>query len=334
MTMVSFGDLAQSFLLRSQTSRLKGETVRVSQELTSGRLSDVGAALSGDMGRLSSLARAHQMTSGYQSVARDAAFQATAVQGVIGFVADTTQAMIASLIGAPQNGNGDVPALIGADARSRLSAVLDSLNTSPSGRSLLSGTQVTSKAVADMDTLLAALRVEVTGSANPDDAMTRISAWFDAPTGYASVVYLGGPTLEDLPVAPHDTVWLGVTADDPAFRAAIKGLATAALVDDGVLGFSDLQRKTLANRAGEGVLDSQDRLTGLGARLGVSEARIDTAQSRNQAELLSLELAQSDLVGSDPYRLATELEAIQTNLEMLYSVTARLSRLSLTDFIR
>ena len=57
-------------------------------------------------------------------------------------------------------------------------------------------------------------------------------------------------------------------------------------------------------------------------------------QSRNQAELLSLELAQSDLVGADPYRLATELEAVQTNLEMLYSITARLSRLNLTDFIR
>ena len=82
------------------------------------------------------------------------------------------------------------------------------------------------------------------------------------------------------------------------------------------------------------VLTSQDALVGLGARLGVSEVRIETVQSRNQAELLSLELAQSDLVGADPYRLATELEAVQTNLEMLYSITARLSRLNLTDFIR
>jgi flagellar hook-associated protein 3 FlgL len=123
-------------------------------------------------------------------------------------------------------------------------------------------------------------------------------------------------------------------ADDPAFRAAIKGLATAALVDDSALGFSDDQRKALANRAGETVLSATDALVGLGARLGISEARIDTAHSRNQAELLSLEMAQSDLTGSDPYALATELEAVQTNLEMLYSITARLSRLHLTDFIR
>ena len=127
---------------------------------------------------------------------------------------------------------------------------------------------------------------------------------------------------------------LGVTADDPALRRALMGLAAAALVDDSALGFSDGQRKALAARAGEVVLSSQDALVGLGARLGVSEMRLETVQSRNQAELLSLELAQSDLVSSDPYTLATELEAVQTNLEMMYSITARLSRLNLTDFIR
>lgn len=334
MTMVSFGDLAQSFLLRSQTARLKSDSIRVSQELTSGRLSDVGKALSGDMGRLSSLSRAHQVTSGFQSVAKDAAFQAATLQGVLSFVTDNSQAMIAPLIGAPQNGNGDVPALIGTEARARLSAVLDAMNTSSSGRALLAGTSVNGKAVTDSDTLLTALRAEVTGASNADDAMARLSAWFDAPTGYATTAYLGGPALEDLPVSPHDKIWLGVTADDPAFRSVLKGLAAAALVDDSALGFSDSQRKALAARAGEVVLSSQDALVGLGARLGVSEMRLETVQSRNQAELLSLELAQSDLVSSDPYTLATELEAVQTNLEMMYSITARLSRLNLTDFIR
>ncbi len=334
MTMVSFGDLAQSFLLRSQTARLKSESVRVSKELTSGRLSDVGKALSGDMGRLSSLARAHQITTGFQSVAKDAAFQAQSIQGIISFVTDNSQAMIASLIGAPQNGNGDVPALIGSEARSRLAAVLDAMNSSSSGRALLAGTSVNGKAVTDSDTLLTALRAEITGSGNPDDAIVRLSAWFDSPTGYASVAYLGGVALQDLPISPNDTVWLGVTADDPAFRSALKGLAIAALVDDSVLGFSDSQRKALASRAGEVVLSAQDALVGLGARLGVSEIRMETVQARNQAELLSLELAQSDLVRSDPFTLAIELEAVQTNLEMMYSITARLSRLNLTDFIR
>lgn len=334
MTMVSFGDLAQNFMLRAQTSRLKTDSVRIAQELTSGRLSDVGAALSGDMGRLSSLSRVHQLLNGFQSVAKDAAFQSATIQGVIGFVSENTQAMVGSLIGAPLNGNGDVPALIGGEARSRLSGVLEAMNTSSSGRTLLAGTAVDGSAVSGMDTLLGALRTELAGVTTADEAMTRISAWFDAPAGYSSTVYQGGPALEDLPVSQNDAVWLGVTADDPAFRSALMGLATAALVDDSTLGFSDRERKALANRAGEAILGGQDSLVSLAARLGVSEGRLETVQSRNQAELLSLEMAQADLVGSDPFTLATELEAVQTNLEMVYSITARMSRLNLTDFIR
>ena len=75
-------------------------------------------------------------------------------------------------------------------------------------------------------------------------------------------------------------------------------------------------------------------MTQLAAKVGVSESRIDTAQSRNAADLLTLEMAEAELVTSDPYRTAAELEAVQTNLETVYAITARLSRLTLTDFLR
>jgi flagellar hook-associated protein 3 FlgL len=47
-----------------------------------------------------------------------------------------------------------------------------------------------------------------------------------------------------------------------------------------------------------------------------------------------LEIARADLVAIDPFEAATRMEAAQTQLETLYSVTARLSRLSLVDFLR
>ena len=75
-------------------------------------------------------------------------------------------------------------------------------------------------------------------------------------------------------------------------------------------------------------------MTNLAARLGISEGRIEAAQSRNAADLLAHEMAQADLIRSDPERLAMELEAVQTNLETVFAITARLSRLSLTDFLR
>ncbi len=46
-----------------------------------------------------------------------------------------------------------------------------------------------------------------------------------------------------------------------------------------------------------------------------------------------MEIARTELIGADPYDTATEMEAVQGQLETLYTVTARLSRLSLADFL-
>jgi flagellar hook-associated protein 3 FlgL len=37
---------------------------------------------------------------------------------------------------------------------------------------------------------------------------------------------------------------------------------------------------------------------------------------------------------ADPYQAATELELAQTQLEAVYTLTARLSRLSLSDYLK
>jgi flagellar hook-associated protein 3 FlgL len=106
------------------------------------------------------------------------------------------------------------------------------------------------------------------------------------------------------------------------------------LINDTALPITLTNMQQFAVMAGERVMTGNDSLIQLAAKIGTSEARIDTALSRNAAEKLTLEIATAELVQSDPFTLATELEAVQTNLETLYAVTARLSRLNLTDFIR
>jgi flagellar hook-associated protein 3 FlgL len=81
-------------------------------------------------------------------------------------------------------------------------------------------------------------------------------------------------------------------------------------------------------------LQSASDRASLQGRLGLTQARIDQAQTRNTAEQSMLEIARADLVAIDPFEAATRMEAAQTQLETLYSVTARLSRLSLVDFLR
>ncbi|MDO9637131.1 MAG: flagellar biosynthesis protein FlgL [Pseudotabrizicola sp.] len=334
MTMVSSGDLAQSLLLKSHTARLKGELGRLTQEFAAGRVSDVGATLNGDLTRLTSVSRARTMTAGYQSAAREASSHSAAMQSALKTIAETSGSLVGPLLTASQLNTEDSVALTGVDARGRLDAVLATMNISAGGRSLFSGQALDQPSVAGADTILTALRAELVGAVTAQQAMDRISDWFDDPAGYRALAYQGGVPLGPVAVSSTDRVWMGVTAEDPAFRAMLKGMTAAALLDDPATPLPATETKTLARLSAETLLAGNEAMITLAAQLGISEGRIEAAQSRNAVDLLAQEMAQADLVRSDPERLAIELEAVQTNLESVYAITARLSRMSLTDFLR
>ena len=81
-------------------------------------------------------------------------------------------------------------------------------------------------------------------------------------------------------------------------------------------------------------MQSQAERAALAGRIGISEARIDEASTRNESESNALQVLKYDLLGVDAYDAATRMETAQNQLETLYAVTARLSRLSLVDFLR
>ena len=334
MMMVSLGDMAQSFLMKSQITRLKTSSGRITQELSSGQVVDVAASLNADLARFTALARSRAVTAGYQSAAREAAAQAAATQTAIAAISDSVHALVSPLMSASQLNTADPLALASNDARGRLDSALTILNTSVGGRALFAGQSVQGPAVVGAEAILAALRIEIAGVTTAQEAMSRISDWFDAPTGYRATAYQGGAALAEVAVSASDSATIGVTAEDPAIRMMLKGLTAAALINDSAFSLPFGARQDMARLSAEALLTGHDRLTALAAHLGVSEGRIEAAQSRNAAELLAHEMAQADLIRSDPERLAMELEAVQSNLELVYAITARLSRLSLTDFLR
>ena len=76
--------------------------------------------------------------------------------------------------------------------------------------------------------------------------------------------------------------------------------------------------------------------TGLIARqadLGLLQETAERATARNAAETTALSLARSDILSADPYETASALTQAEASLQNLYALTARLSRLSLTDYL-
>ena len=333
MSQVSLGDMAQSFLLRRQNVALKSDLQRLSTELTTGRVTDAAARVSGDLVPLSGIDASLARLKAYGSVTTEAGLFTGAMQTALGAIDAMSSELSGSLIAAA----GGVTPLridaVGADARQRFEMAISTLNTRFGDRSLFAGTATNGAATVDADTIMQALDLEVAGLTSAADVETAVAAWFDSPTEFAAQSYLGGGALASVSIAPGEEAVVNVTATDPAIRATLKGLAMAALLDRGVLGGQADARRDLARLAGVSLLQSETDRAYLSARLGTVEGQIDGAMARNAAETTSLQIARSGIVAADPFETASRLEETQAQLEKIYAITARMTRLSLMDYL-
>ena len=55
MSMISLGDLAQSFMLRRQNTDLKSDLQRLTTEMTTGQATDIGRHIGGDYAPLAGI---------------------------------------------------------------------------------------------------------------------------------------------------------------------------------------------------------------------------------------------------------------------------------------
>jgi len=183
------------------------------------------------------------------------------------------------------------------------------------------------------DDLLAALETAAIGATTAGTVAAAVVNWFADSLGYGAF-YQGGTPLSPAPIAPGETAELSVTAMDPAIRDTLAAFAMAALLDRGLLAGNAEERARLAQRAGQELLTTEDARITLAARVGSVEAQIEAARTRNSAEGTALGILRSDIGSVDPFEAATRLENARSQLESLYLVTARVSRLSLVEFLR
>ncbi|ARE40422.1 Flagellar hook-associated protein FlgL [Rhodovulum sp. P5] len=147
--------------------------------------------------------------------------------------------------------------------------------------------------------------------------------------------YVGSFTATgEVRVSEHETTSLELTAADHDIRSLLSSLTIGALLaDDTILTGDVVSRTQVATEVSERLFDSQYQLVELGSEVGVKQNQIETAKAANAASRNTLELAMTQLLEVDQYDTATELQAVEGQLEMLYMLTARLSQLSLANYI-
>ena len=335
MTQISIGDLAQSYLLRNHNTQLKRQMNTLSQELASGRTADVASHLNGDYSHLGEVERGLRVIEGYHISTTEAQQFTGSMQNALGHVQDISSDLANALIATNQGNLDTAIEAASTAAESDFEAMVATLNGSLAGRSLFAGAASDRSALASDMLDQIRLAVAGAGAVTTADVITAVTDWFDTPGGgFETGGYTGSTTgMSPFGMGDGQSVDLDLRADNQSIRDTLKNAAIAAIASDDSLGFTVAEKKTLLLSAGEGLLTTQDALTGIRADLGYAEERIEENATRIAAERTSLEYARGELLGVDQYETATRLEDVQFQLESLYTITVRLSRLSLMEFM-
>ena len=171
-------------------------------------------------------------------------------------------------------------------------------------------------------------------AAAPDAAQLEadLDFYFNDPAGgFATNIYLGGAgDLYSIEIAPGERVGLTARADAAPFKDALRGLAVAAVAGSAP---QSAKRDEALAAAGQRLSLANNGVTELRAGIGVEEKRAADARARLDAEETAFNVAYNERTSRDPFEAASRLAALEAQLEASYAMTARLSRLSLTNYL-
>lgn len=216
--------------------------------------------------------------------------------------------------------------IIARDARAALDQIFSALNTRYSERFLFAGDATSTQPLTAVTDLLTDIRQIVVTAIDANDFAASVDTYFNTPGGgWQQTIYAGTATVSD-----PDTV----TAIDPAITELVSGLAVLALAgpDEGL---PLLTGNSEALHAATSRLSSaQAGLVDLRAELGVTQGQIARRMESLDVEETILTAAFNEMTARDQYEAAAELRELERNLEASYLLTARLTNLSLLNFLR
>ncbi|MGK2740940.1 flagellin [Tepidicaulis sp. LMO-SS28] len=351
MNVGALSTLGMSLQARKSAADVQRELMALQQEQATGKRRDVaehlGALTSRDIMLRETFSQADSFITSNKTIASRIEITQAAMTGA----RENANAFISNIVAAL---NGDVAANLIPDAAADLIGNLEgALNTSFGGRLLFSGTNVDQQSIqisnqvnggtgVSPDQVLQnviAAKAPVTDAATLNDLLTGpdgISSIFDdthtnANFRFNTTFYNGNAQDVTARIDAETTVLAGARADDPGVKLIMEAAYTLAALDPDTMPSG--QYRTLL----EGALDKVQR--GIGqmeqtqAILGLSEQAIERAQERHDLTLNVATKQVNEMEGADPYETSVRLSNAISQIEATFSITARISRLSLMNYL-
>jgi len=334
MTVVSVGDMAQQFRSLRNGNTIKTELNALAESLSSGKVTDLTKALNGDTVRFSGIRYSLSQLDGFSQVATETQQTLANIQTVLSKVDSSRGATAERLLLVNDSSTVVQINEAASSARGTFEEIVLALNTQIADRALMGGNQVTAAPLNNAAAMLTDIETAIGGATDQATISATVEAWFNDPAGgFFTNGYLGdtGDPAERR-VSDNRTIEIDARADDPAIRLVMQGAALAALAND-LPALDQETRSGMLQEAASQLYGAASDLVAVQARIGFAEAGVGRVLAETSAQQTSLQLAQNDLSLADPFETASRLQATQQQLETFFSITARMSQLSLLRYI-
>lgn len=335
MTLPSIGDLAQSLSMRRHNALLRADFQRLTSEISTGQHSELTSAVGGGFRPLAGLESSLAQLSGYEQASQQAVLLTDGLQAVLEQVNSRSGEIAPRLLSGANSGNNELLSASSKTAKVELESVVSAFNTQVAGRTLLAGEAIDTVPLSSAADIFSGATAAVAGLTTETDISTALETWFASGGGFEINHYNGSATPASAIVIDEGVeVVEPLTALDENIKATLKGFVMAAMVSENTNALSSEERGKLAAASAETLIEASTALIAQQGRIGANQSMLETRLTEIGSERHGVEMARSAIIAIDPYEAATELQNIESSLELLYTMTARMSRLNLADFLR
>ncbi len=329
---------------RNSVVNLQKQISIAESELSSNELADPAATLGSQYGLDLSLQAQSANLSSIQNSNTIVQSQVTASQNALTSVASDAQTFINSLISAQSSGTVTT---LPAQAMSLLSSMTSQLNQAAGGVYLFGGTNSSVKPVSDYSqgpqaaTAAAFQAAFGMSQSNPQVNTISPTAMQAFLTGPYANLFTGASwttnwsqassTRTTALISPSETVTTSVTANETPIQQLANAYTSIADLALGNLNAST-QKTVLSNALSQASAAIQG-ITGLQSTLGISQTQITNANSQMTTQASLIDNWVTQLGGVNTYQVTTNLSNLTTQLETAYSLTNRISKLGLVNYL-
>jgi flagellar hook-associated protein 3 FlgL len=350
--MISISTQAVSAALRQSVLRMQSDLAKVSKEVSTGQLADIGLSLGAGTGQSVTLRQEQSRLTTIQNTNNVVSTRLSSTQSALDDVLSSAQSFLSSLIGATGTG-ADSSSLqaLQAQAKDNLQALTSSMNTTVGGQYIFGGVNTDVKPMSDYlqqpaggaKQAVDAAFQSAFGMAQSDPNVSTISssAMQNFLAGPFAALFQGSGWTSDWSAASSQTVRsrissselidTSVTADQPAFQQL--AMAYTMVTELGSQNLSTDAMQTVIGAATQAINTAVQDVTNLQAGVGQTQSAVTDANNQISVQLTVLGTNLDNLEGIDSYDVSTQVSNLQTQLEASYEITNQLHQLSLVNYL-